>query len=70
MVSGTVSDMYRPKDRGTGMNVFTVLNFGGQVCAPMASIAQLTIGAWIMHFRLGNPPRWRTMDIWSECILD
>lgn len=30
MVGGTVADMYRPKNRGTGMNVFTLLNFGGQ----------------------------------------
>ncbi|KAK1924866.1 MSF transporter [Papiliotrema laurentii] len=30
MVSGTVADMYRPKNRGTGMNIFTLLNFTGQ----------------------------------------
>jgi hypothetical protein len=35
MVSGTVADMYRPKNRGTGMNIFTLLNFTGQVSAPL-----------------------------------
>lgn len=41
MVGGSIADMYHASDRGLPMNVFTLMNFGGQVSHPSLVSAEM-----------------------------
>lgn len=51
MISGTIADIYHPSERGYPMLWHTIVNFGGNVCAPIAFgyIGWLKSFRWILY---------------------
>ena len=71
MVGGTVADLFRAQDRGSAMNVFSIMIFTGQVSLFAVTVisSPIALGIGRTGNRLDRDVLRYTMVLWSQSNL-